>query len=243
MVSRIPAIVAGTKRHYDVRVPDVSVIIPAAGASKRFGGPVSKIFAPLAGRAVLLRTLDVFARRSEVLEILMPVSPDDMSLMRNRFGGELDRMNVRLVEGGAMRSDSVRAALAAVDQRAELVCVHDAVRPCVSQDCLDRVLAEAARSGAAILAWPIHGTVKRVDAEGMIEQTVDRTGLWEAQTPQVFRLDVLRKAYASSTAATDDADLVQRAGFDVRVVPGDARNVKITTPADLEFAATILASL
>ncbi|MCE5327556.1 MAG: 2-C-methyl-D-erythritol 4-phosphate cytidylyltransferase [Planctomycetaceae bacterium] len=222
---------------------NVSVIIPAAGASKRFGGPVSKIFAPLQGRAVLLRTLDVFAARAEVLEILMPVSPDDMAAVRERFGGELEGLNVRLIAGGAMRSDSVRAALMAVDGRAELVCVHDAVRPCVSQACLDAVLTEAARGGAAILAWPIHGTVKRVDAEGVIEATVDRSGLWEAQTPQVFRLDILRRAYAAGATATDDAHLVQQAGFDVRVVPGDARNIKITTPADLEFAQIALGSI
>ncbi|MCE5278836.1 MAG: 2-C-methyl-D-erythritol 4-phosphate cytidylyltransferase [Planctomycetaceae bacterium] len=222
---------------------NVSVIIPAAGASRRFGGPVSKIFAPLGGRAVLLRTLDVFAARGEVLEILVPVSPDDMAGVRERYGAELDRMKVRLIAGGAMRSDSVRAALAAVDERAELVCVHDAVRPCVSQECLDRVLLEAARSGSAILAWPIHGTVKRVSSDGVIEATVDRSGLWEAQTPQVFRLDILRAAYAGDAQATDDAHLVQLAGFDVRVVAGDARNVKITMPADLEFAQTLLNSI
>ena len=221
----------------------VAVIIPAAGAGKRFGGTENKVLQPMKERPVFLRTLDLFATREDVCQVLLCVAPAGREALAGRFGAELDRMAVQLVDGGAARTDSVRNALAAVDAKAGLICVHDAVRPCVPVSCIDAVFAQAAASGAAILAVPIHGTVKKADAENVIEQTVDRTGLWEAQPPQVFRADMLRQAYATPAPATDDAHLVQAAGFPVRLVAGDVRNVKITTGGDLAFAEAVFDSL
>ena len=222
---------------------NVSVIIPAAGAGTRFAAETNKIFQPLGGRAVFLRTLSLFAGRADVCQVLLVVSAGDMAEMQSRFSEQLADMNVTLVEGGPTRSQSVRNALKRVCEAGRILCVHDAVRPCVRQDWIDAVFAAAGRCGAAILAYPVHGTLKRVDADNVIERTVCRKGLWEAQTPQVFRKDLLVEAYRSGTHATDDAELVQSLGHRVEVVPGDPRNIKITTPADLDFARAVIDSL
>jgi 2-C-methyl-D-erythritol 4-phosphate cytidylyltransferase len=152
-------------------------------------------------------------------------------------------MGLKLVKGGAERFESVRLALDAVDEAAELVCVHDAVRPCVLEKWIDDVFAEATKSGAAILAAPLSGTIKKVAGSGVIDETVSREGLYEAQTPQVFRKDLLRKAYAALPQGfnpTDDAQVVERTGHGVTVVVTDHRNLKITTPGDMSIAATLV---
>jgi len=221
----------------------VSVILPAAGAATRFGAEENKIFQPLAGRAVFLRTLDAFASRDDVRDVQLVISPADAAEMRRRHGSALDAMNVRLTLGGQTRSESVRNALARVSDAAELVCIHDAVRPCIATAWIDAVFAAAAECGAAILAYPVHGTLKKVGPGDVIDRTVSRAGLWEAQTPQVFRREWLRQAYEQAGSATDDAALVEALGHKVRVVMGDPRNIKITTPADLRLAAAVIDSV
>ena len=224
----------------------VSVIIPAAGAGRRFGTAGNKIHQTLAGEPIFLRTLEVFAGRADVVQILLVVAPEEQASIGREFADRLEKMGVALVAGGNRRSESVRNALAAVCAEAELVCVHDAVRPCVAQAWIEAVFAEAARSGAAILAYPVHGTLKKVTDErtGLIDATVTRVHLWQAQTPQVFRRAILQAAYqADLSEATDDAQLVEAAGHPVRVVMGDPRNLKITTPSDLVLAEAIWASM
>lgn len=222
----------------------VSVIIPAAGAGSRFGGKRNKIFERIKDQPVFIRTLEVFSARDDVCEIQLVVSAADMEEMKSRYGGHLGFMGVRLVQGGTVRAESVRNALAAVSDEADLVCVHDAVRPCVSPLWVDAVIAEAAKTGAAILAYPLHGTLKKVSEAGVINATLPRAGLWEAQTPQVFARDVLMAAYATALdEITDDAQLVEAAGHPVSVVMGDPRNIKITTQADLALAAAVLGTL
>lgn len=222
-----------------------AVIIAAAGKSERFGGKEKKTFAKLDGRAVFLRSIEAFISRDDVCQTILAVAPEDMEEMKSRYGANLGFMGVRLVEGGARRSDTVQLALQALSDDAEYVAVHDAARPCVTGDMLDRVFAEAVKSGAAILAAPLTGTIKRVSSANVVEETVSRTALFEAQTPQVFRRDLLTKAYAAAEGqppVTDDAELVERAGHGVSVVPSDASNLKITTRADLTLAAAILKS-
>lgn len=221
-------------------MPNVSIILPAAGSGKRFGTESNKIFQPLAGRAIFLRTIDLFAGRDDVCQILLVASPADTSELSQRFGEELTALGAELVEGGARRSDSVRNALAKLDDGAELVCVHDAVRPCAAPERIDAVFHAAGESGTAILACPLHGTVKKVDPSGKIITTVDREGLWEAQTPQVFDRDLLVEAYALGGDATDDAEMVQRTGRQVTVIASDMNNIKITTQADLAFAEAVI---
>ena len=245
----------------------VSVIIPAAGSGKRFGGKQNKIFERLGNRPVFIRTLELFVNRDDVCQVLLVVSGEDRQNMVERFGGNLGLMGVKIIDGGAQRADSVRNALAELDEQAELVAIHDAVRPCVSQLWIDDVFAAAEESGAAILAYPVHGTLKKVIVEQVhptpamtllgepvnkpkpkdvyrIDQTVDRDRLWQAQTPQVFRRDVIERAYAHADGtSTDDAQLVEAMGQAVSIVMGDPRNVKITTPRDLQMASAVINSL
>jgi 2-C-methyl-D-erythritol 4-phosphate cytidylyltransferase len=221
----------------------VSVIVPAAGAGKRFGSRENKIFQRLGNGPVFIRTLEAFTTRDDVCQVLLVVSPGDMEQARERFGGALGLMGAKLVEGGATRSQSVRNALRHVATEADLVCVHDAVRPCISPLWVDEVFAQAAKTGAAILAYPVHGTLKTVSPDNVIRQTLPRQELWEAQTPQVFRKDIILAAYAAGGEATDDAHLVEQAGHPVTVVLGDPRNIKITTPRDLALAAAVIGSL
>ena len=129
-------------------------------------------------------------------------------------------------------------------EEADFICVHDAVRPCVSELWIDDVFAAAAKTGAAILACPLHGTLKKVGRDNVVVETSDREGLWEAQTPQVFGKDILLRAYAGANGpATDDAALVEATGQPVTVVRGDPRNIKITTRSDLTLAAAVVNSL
>ncbi len=220
----------------------VSVILPAAGASTRFGAETSKILQPLKGQPVFLRSIDLFSRRPDVGQILLVVSDAQRDDLAQCYERVLAAEKVQLVPGGADRTGSVRHALAAVTDEAELVCVHDAVRPCVSQAHIDAVFSAAETHGAAILAWPIHGTVKHA-SDQVIERTVDRSDLWQAQTPQVFRKDWLIEAYASGQSATDDAAMLEAMGRPVHLVTGDPRNIKITTPADLAMAEAVIDTL
>jgi len=226
-------------------IANVSVIVPAAGAGERFAGKGKKIFERIGEQPIFIRTLEAFTSRDDVCQTQLVVAAGDTEEVRRRFGGHLGLMGVAVVTGGATRSESVRNALATVADQAEWVCVHDAVRPCISPLWIDAVFAEALATGAAILACPVHGTLKKVSrGANVIDETLPRDELWEAQTPQVFRKDVIVEAYAGDiSGATDDAELVQRTGRAVSVVPGDPRNVKITTRADLTFAKAVIKTL
>lgn len=220
----------------------VAVVIPAAGAGARFGGNVKKPFAQLDNRPVFIRALELFVNRPDVCQLILAVAPEDFDVVREKYAANLMFMNVKLVRGGARRFESVRAALAEVADEAELVCVHDAVRPCVLESWIDAVFSKAAETGAAILAAPLTGTIKNVRKDTVTE-TVPREGLYEAQTPQVFRKDWLQAAYAElpdGFEPTDDAQVVERCGHPVAVVASDRRNIKITTGSDMGLAAAIL---
>ncbi|MHC4294480.1 MAG: 2-C-methyl-D-erythritol 4-phosphate cytidylyltransferase [Planctomycetota bacterium] len=221
-----------------------AVIVPAAGAGERFGGKQNKIFEKIKTQPVFLRTLEAFTSRDDVCQVLLAVAGEQMDEMKSRYGGHLGFMGVAIVEGGPTRPQSVRNALNSVADEAEFVAVHDAVRPCISPLWIDAVFAEAEKTGAAILAYPVHGTLKKVSEKNTIEQTAPRSGLWEAQTPQVFRKDILVAAYAGDIEnITDDAQLVEAAGHSVSVVMGDPRNVKITTKADLALVRAVISTL
>ena len=227
-------------------MPKVAAIVAAAGRGERFGGKEKKTFAKLDGRAVFLRAVELFINRDDVCQTILVVSPDDVSEIKSRYAANLGLLGVKLVEGGRERLDSIAKALDAVGDEADLIAVHDAVRPCVSQAMIDAVFAEAAKTGAAILAVPLRGTIKRVSEAGVIDETVSREGLYEAQTPQVFRRDVLLDAYAKRDAVegpiTDDAQLVEHSGHPVQIVESDASNLKITAKTDMPLASAILES-
>ncbi len=224
---------------------NIAVIIPAAGKAERFGSHENKTFAKLDGRALFIRAIELFLNRDDVCQIILAISPADMETVKSRYGANIAFMGVKLVEGGAQRSDTVRAALQVVADEAEFVAIHDAARPCVTADMVDAVFAEATKSGAAILAAPITGTIKRVSESGVIDETASRERLFEAQTPQVFRKTSIMGAYeklAPGTEVTDDAQVIELAGQPVAVVISDTSNIKITGKGDLALANAILKS-
>lgn len=221
----------------------VAALVLAAGRGERLGAPVPKAFLPLAGRPLVVRALEALAARPEV-ECIVPVLPEleiarFRALARDYAGAE---KVAEPVAGGAERQDSMRSGLAALPPGIELVAVHDAARPLVRPGDVGRVIAAAARTGAALLAVPVRDTLKRV-RDGRVEETLSRAACWAAQTPQVFRLALLREALAKAEAegflGTDDAQLVERLGAPVEVVEGDASNLKITWPEDVALAEAL----
>ncbi len=225
----------------------VAVIIPAAGSSTRFGGEVKKPFVVLDGKPVWHRALDLFARRPDVAKVYLVLSADALAEFRTRYGVMLGFTYeyVELVAGGAERFESVANALALVPEGIDLIAVHDAVRCLTPATVIDAVFATAAAHGGAVAAVPVADTLKRVEAESTrVVETVPRGDLWQAQTPQVFRRDWLLDAYARRAEfagpITDDAQLMEAAGYPVVVVPGSPANFKITTPADFALAEALL---
>jgi 2-C-methyl-D-erythritol 4-phosphate cytidylyltransferase len=224
-----------------------AVILPAAGRSSRFRDKEKKPFAHLDGRAVWLRCAELFITREDVCQTILVVSPDDMELFRRRFTANIAFMDIKIVEGGAERFESVANALAVVKPEADFVAIHDAVRPCLTEELINKVFAEAEKKSAALLAVPVSDTLKQVDDHRQITGTVDRKGLWQAQTPQVFKREILVEAYGRRAQLgkdiTDDAQLVEALGLKVHVVEGATTNVKITTKGDLFLAEAVLKSL
>jgi 2-C-methyl-D-erythritol 4-phosphate cytidylyltransferase len=223
-----------------------AVILPAAGRSTRFTlQKRKKAFVDLKGRAVWLRAAELFVNREDVVQTLVVVSPDDLEWFKEKFAPNLAFMNVEIVTGGAERADSVRNALARVRPEAEFVAVHDAARPLLVPEWIDRVFRAAEKTGAAILATPVTSTLKRARPDGTIEETVSRTGLWAAQTPQVFRRELLLEAYArqGTLQPTDEAQLLEQAGRPVALVEGSPLNIKITTNDDFRLAEVALDAL
>jgi 2-C-methyl-D-erythritol 4-phosphate cytidylyltransferase len=224
----------------------VAVIIVAAGKSSRFRDEhYKKPFAPLKNRAVWLHCVDRFINRSDVKQVILVIADEDREDFSIRFGAETAILGVDVTIGGATRASSVQKGLAKVQAGVELIAVHDAARPCISEIWIDELFMEAQRSGAAILATPIVSTVKRV-ADGKVQETVEREGLWEAQTPQVCQREILESAYTNVenyAHATDEAQLLEWAGHDVQIVTGSPLNRKITTQSDLRFIEMAMRAL
>ena len=224
-----------------------AVILPAAGRSARFRDPhYKKPFAVLGGRAVWLHSAERFLNRRDVKQVIVVIAEEDREEFGRKFGANLAIMGVEVCTGGAERADSIQNALGRVREDVDFVAVHDAARPCIADKWIDQVFTAAEKSGAAILAVPISATLKRAAKGGsagdVIAETVDRGGIWEAQTPQVFRRDLLNKAYAARAGAspTDDAQLVEKLGIPVTLVEGSPMNLKITTKDDMRLAEQIL---
>jgi 2-C-methyl-D-erythritol 4-phosphate cytidylyltransferase len=220
-----------------------AVILPAAGQSRRFHDRAyKKPFAPLGGRAVWLHAAEKFLNRNDVKQTILVIAAEDRELFNMKFGANIAIMGVEVIEGGAERSDSVQKALERVKSDIDFVAIHDAARPCIADPWIEDVFNAATRDGAAILATQVQATLKRVDQKKHIAETVNREGLWEAQTPQVFRRQLLIDAYAKRGpgALTDDAQLVERLGHPVTVVPCSPLNLKITTRDDLKLAEQVL---
>jgi 2-C-methyl-D-erythritol 4-phosphate cytidylyltransferase len=224
-----------------------AVLFPAAGRSRRYGdAKEKKIYAELLGRAVWLRAVEPFVNREDVKQLIVGIAADDRELFERRYGASVAFLNIRVIEGGDERHDTVARMLSLLDSGIDYVAVHDAARPCVTSELIDAVFAAALECGAAVPGVPVGDTLKRVDERQMIRETVSRAGLVTVQTPQAFRRDWLVAAYnmrAASSAPTDDAQLVEASGRQVVVVPGHAGNLKITMQEDLRLAAAVLAAM
>lgn len=192
-----------------------------------------------------MHAADRFANRQDVVQTLLVIAPEDREHFAEKFGGNTALLGIEIVEGGHERYDSVTRALERVKPEAEYIAVHDAARPCIVDEWIDAVFAAAVKTGAAILASPVTGTLKRASSDQTVAETVSRDNLWEAQTPQVFRRQLLTDAYArrGQQPATDDAQLVERLGHPVTIVPSSLMNLKITTQEDLRIASALLKAL
>ena len=220
----------------------VWAIIPAAGTGERFGGVKPKPFAELDGKPVIACTLEVFEHCALVDGIILVVHQDWLKDYQDLVAAHGLKKVKAVVAGGETRTQSVRHGLAAVGGGADVVMVHDGVRPCVTPAIIASALDAVRATGAAIAAVPVKPTIKGVDPKTMtVSETLDRELLWEVQTPQVFDTKILSRAYREDRdGATDDAALVERIGIKVRVFMGSYTNVKITTPDDMVVAAAFM---
>lgn len=213
-------------------------MIAAGGRGLRFGAAQPKQFLSLGGRSILERAVDVF-RNCDIVDDLVVALPHEMAA--DPPASLLARGKpLEIVAGGERRQDSVAHAFARVSDRADIVVIHDAARPFVTDDTIRRTVAAAAETGAAIAAIAARDTVKRAGANRIVSATLPREEIYLAQTPQAFRTSVLREALALGVDATDEAMLAERAGHVVQIVEGDPRNMKITTPEDLATAERLL---
>jgi len=254
---------------------NIAVIICAAGSSKRFvkeqqhrlEAAKKKQFANVAGRPAFLRSIEFFAGRDNVKQIIMSIPAEDEEMFKISHGANLSFHGVKLCIGGAERFETVAKALELIKDDIDFVAVHDAVRCCLTNKWIDDVFKAAEKYDAAMLACPVVATLKKVE-NGQIIETIDRKGLYEAQTPQVFKKDLLKKAYANlanldksnppkgpaslrrveagevspRAEISDDSQLVEALGHKVAIVETDFSNIKITNKADIVIAEAIIKS-
>jgi 2-C-methyl-D-erythritol 4-phosphate cytidylyltransferase/2-C-methyl-D-erythritol 2,4-cyclodiphosphate synthase len=220
----------------------VTAIIAAGGRGARFGGAIPKQILSLAGMPVLQRSIDAFVHHDRITDLIVAL-PADLAAAPPDYLRSASKP-VTVVDGGERRQDSIARAFARVPGSADIIVIHDAARPLVTAGVITRTIDAAVAHGAAIAAVQSTDTVKRAGGNRIIVDTIPRTEIFLAQTPQAFRTQVLRDALArgNEMEATDEAALAERAGHRVVLVDGDVRNVKITTPADLETAEKLLGS-
>ena len=224
-------------------MPSLAVILPAAGRSSRFGGGRDKLLETLAGRPIIAHTVAAFTRRGDVSAIV--IAAREPHAIARALGEPLDR-RITFCRGGSSRAESVRNALAAVDATVEWVAVHDAARPLVSQELIDRTLELARQHGAAVPAMPVDLTIKQAAGPlpSPVQRTIPRHTLWAMQTPQVMRRSALAAAFHACPipleAVTDDVQLLELSGQEVWLAEGEQGNLKITTPMDLRVAQIMM---
>ena len=225
----------------------VVAVVPAGGTGKRMGAGIPKQFLMLDGVPLMLHALRVLDRTPGVREVILVVPKEE----RDRALAEVVEQHglkkvLKVVPGGATRQESVQHGLNEVGEDVEIVVVHDAVRPFITEDRIERSIEAARKHGGAIVAVPMKDTPKQVGPDRLIQRTLDRTELWLAQTPQTFRRALVVEAYRTAAIAhvhaTDDAALVERLGHKVVIVEGSWENIKITTPEDMILAEAILAA-
>ncbi|MFS0557872.1 2-C-methyl-D-erythritol 4-phosphate cytidylyltransferase [Brevibacillus sp. 179-C9.3 HS] len=218
------------------------VVIVAAGSGKRMGGQRNKLWLSLAGEPILAHTVRLFATHPDIDQVVLVVSENDHAEVMAWLLAE--KLEIVVTLGGAERQDSVRKGLASFSADCDYVLVHDAARPFVTRKQISDMIKQVRQDQATIMAVPVKDTIKVVGASGLVESTPARESLWAVQTPQAFRMSLLREAHQAAEAAgklgTDDAMLVEWLGHPVAVMQGSYENIKITTPDDLWFGEEIL---
>ena len=224
------------------REGQVTAIVPAGGTGKRMGNSFPKQFLSIQDKPILIYTLEKLGRCTAIDEIILAVPSTLINKTESLIQDWQVRKVRRIVSGGRERQQSVANALNATDPACSLIVIHDAVRPFVSVAKIEETIRVASEEGAAILGIPEKCTVKRV-IDHTVSETVDRSDLWQIQTPQVFYAELIREAYrlaeADGISGTDDAMLIERLGYPVFVVEGEETNTKITSPNDLQIAEVI----
>lgn len=226
----------------------LAVILPAAGQSRRLALGRRKAFVELDGRPLILHTVSRFRCIEQIVRFIVAFNPADLERARRQLGAELRRLGVTdIISGGPTRTETVKKCLELVPDDCTIVVIHDGARPLVHASVIRACIDRAADCGAAIAAVRMYPTVKEVDDRGMIVRTVCRRALWAAQTPQVFRREVIVGAYSAvgdevpAESFTDDAAVVERQGLKVAVVEDKTSNIKVTTREDLVIAQALLA--
>jgi 2-C-methyl-D-erythritol 4-phosphate cytidylyltransferase len=223
---------------------DILAIVPSAGLGKRFGTAVKKPFVEIRGIPLFihaLKELHAIPFISEIVPVLMEEDRDSGRRLVDSYG--LHKIK-RIAPGGKERQDSVYNALTLISQHGGLILIHDGVRPLVSSELVNRLVHEMQDVDGVVPGLPVKETLKEVNKQGFVVNTVKRETVWSIQTPQVFAFDILKKAYKRAYkdgySATDDAALVENIGGKVKIIPGSPYNIKVTTPEDLEMVQYLL---
>jgi len=224
---------------------DYDVIIPAAGSGKRMGAGMNKLFLEVNKRPLIAYTAEVFLKDPHCRKVILPVQPHDIENMKHVLGNMPNVEKIFFAEGGSERQYSVRNGLE-LAEKGGVILVHDGARPFISAKIISELANVAAEKGAAIAAVPVKDTIKRAKNH-IVTETIERSSLWQVQTPQAFRAPLLKQAHETAERdgflGTDEASLVERIGHIVHIVMGSYDNIKITTPEDLYFAEAIFKKL
>lgn len=224
--------------------PICTAVIVAAGKGKRMGTDISKQFLPLCGKEILTHTVEVFEKADRIRDIVLVTGTDSLQDVQDMVWEYGWQKVISVVAGGKERQDSVWNGLQAVSEDTEIVLIHDGVRPFVTEEILDLSIETAVEMGGCAAGVPAKDTIKVCNSENIAIDTPDRSTLWQIQTPQTFRKELIVKAYEQAKAegfvGTDDASLAENSGYSVKVIMGSYRNIKITTKEDLLIGEAFL---
>jgi len=224
--------------------PICTAVIVAAGKGKRMGTDISKQFLPLCGKEILTHTVEVFEKADRIRDIVLVTGTDSLQDVQDMVWEYGWQKVISVVAGGKERQDSVWNGLQAISEDTEIVLIHDGVRPFVTEEILDLSIETAVEMGGCAAGVPAKDTIKVCNSENIAVDTPDRSTLWQIQTPQTFRKELIVKAYEQAKAegfvGTDDASLAENSGYSVKVIMGSYRNIKITTKEDLLIGEAFL---
>ena len=220
-----------------------AALIVAAGSGKRMGSAIPKQFLELCGRPVISYTIEAFDRSPEIDEIIIVTNADNVDYVRDEIAAAYNKVKA-VIAGGSERQYSVYNGLCALSDNCGIVLIHDGVRPFITNECISTVIEETKKHGCCVLGMPVKDTIKICSADGFVDTTPERSLLWQAQTPQAFKYDIIMKAHKKAVEdnflGTDDSMLTERLGYKTKMVTGSYENIKITTPEDMDMGEKIL---